>query len=350
MCFFVLSVACFISFSPLAPSFSRFSRVSARMPLTTRWGDGQDPATQKVWDPKALKREGMPLRFVNNRRLCAITYKLCRFDDIDVPRPTPVTAASCGIGAPSVRLSMESSSFTGVGGLGETYSSELVEAQRGQLDPISEGGDSSDEEAGTAAGRSFQPCVYRPHAIQFNQLACAHVAFCVTILFASACPSQCDTCVFSASLGTITRSGCLRTPPSKSSCGPGRRRGSKRRPGCTTCGCPRGGDGLGPSTSSAPQWCPRGAGEAAPHPRSPGPSPTRTTARPSGATPPCGSTGHAAAAGFSRLRILHGALFLVKVAVVGDYGEDVDVDSRGWLRSLRSIRSGVSLRHVLPLS
>ena len=53
-----------------------------------------DPATVQVWDPQALLRDGMPLRFVNKRAQCSVVYKLCRFDDIDVPLAEPITAAS----------------------------------------------------------------------------------------------------------------------------------------------------------------------------------------------------------------------------------------------------------------
>jgi hypothetical protein len=38
--------------------------------------------------------EGMPLRFVNNRTKCNVVYKLCEFDDIDVPRPPAVTRST----------------------------------------------------------------------------------------------------------------------------------------------------------------------------------------------------------------------------------------------------------------
>ena len=49
-----------------------------------------------MWDPKVLAVEGMPLRFVNKRKHCSIVYKLCRFDEIEVPHAEPVSGSKSG--------------------------------------------------------------------------------------------------------------------------------------------------------------------------------------------------------------------------------------------------------------
>lgn len=78
-----------------SPSSSSYSLIARPVPLpfpeTSRWGDdGEDPATRKAWDPKVLQRDGMPLRFINNRVACSVVYKLCAFRDISAERARPV--------------------------------------------------------------------------------------------------------------------------------------------------------------------------------------------------------------------------------------------------------------------
>jgi len=92
-------------------------------PRSSKWGDGVDPAKQTVWDPKALKVEGMPLRFVNNRKHCSVVYKICSLVDIDKSEAEPMTAAKIKAGTIIEGGRTNSDTSTGIG-VGAKYGIE----------------------------------------------------------------------------------------------------------------------------------------------------------------------------------------------------------------------------------
>jgi len=83
----------------------------ASFPTTTRWDGGKDPATQTEWDQKSLASDGMPIRFQNNRRHCAVVYKLLRFEDIDTKAPKPIKGSDFAPGGKHRMLRMRSTSL-----------------------------------------------------------------------------------------------------------------------------------------------------------------------------------------------------------------------------------------------